>query len=102
MNGSLVNSSKLYCHSQVSCPNVPFVTNNTPLKNKKESTLKTEGFTSNNIIKQYTPFLKGHVEYSLRDNTFEVIKDYNEFKGTEIKHVLSMFNEIKPENKQQK
>lgn len=31
MNGSLVNSSKLYCHSHVSCPNVPFVTNSTPL-----------------------------------------------------------------------
>lgn len=35
MNGSLVNSSKLYCHSHVSCPNVPFVTNNTPLRGKK-------------------------------------------------------------------
>lgn len=57
----------------------------TTQKEKKESTLKTEGFTSNNIIKQYTPFLQGHVEHSLRDTTFEVIKDYNEFKGTEIK-----------------
>lgn len=37
MNGSLVNSSKVYCHSHVSCPNVPFVTNNTPLEEGEET-----------------------------------------------------------------
>ena len=47
----------------------------TTQKEKEESTLKTEEFTSNNIIKQYTHFLQGHVEHSLRDTTIEVIKD---------------------------
>lgn len=71
MNGSLVNSSKLYCHSQVSCPNVPFVTNNTPLrKRKKETTLKTEALISNNIIiiiAGYTFFARAHRTFTRKD-----------------------------------
>lgn len=38
INGALVNSSYVYCHSHVNCPNVPVVTNNMPLdENTKEN-----------------------------------------------------------------